>query len=113
MFGDVEAEDAATVLRNWDEIKRTEPGRNSDEVFHDVPENLPSLLYARKLLRRAGSRGYEHPKPDTLRDLLDTESFEAIGDLLFDCVALARDAGVDPELALRAAADRFRRAVDE
>src|SRR4051794_970145 len=66
VFGDTQAEDAATVLRNWDEIKRTEPGRQSDDVFHDVPENLPSLLYARKLLRRASSRGYEHPDPDRL-----------------------------------------------
>ena len=113
VFGDTEAHDAATVLRNWDEIKRSEPGRGGEEIFHDVPENLPSLLYARKLLRRAGSRGYEHPEPDRLRDLLDAESFEAIGDLLFDCVALARKAGVDPELALRAAADRFREAIDE
>src|SRR5207248_433176 len=31
VFGDTEAEDAATVLRNWDEIKRTEPGRGGDE----------------------------------------------------------------------------------
>ena len=113
VFGDTEAHDAATVLRNWDEIKRSEPGRGGEEIFHDVPENLPSLLYARKLLRRAGSRGYEHPEPDRLRDLLDAESFEAIGDLLFECVALARKAGVDPEIALRAAADRFRSAIDE
>ena len=114
VFGDAEASDAATVLRNWDEIKRTEPGRQSDDVFHDVPENLPSLLYARKLLRRASSRGYEHPVPDRLpRRLLDDDSFEGIGDLLFDCVALAREAGVDPELALRAAANRFRNAIDE
>ena len=113
VFGDAEASDAATVLRNWDEIKRTEPGRQSDDVFHDVPENLPSLLYARKLLRRAASHGYEHPEPDSLRDRLDDVSFEAIGDLLFDCVALARDAAVDPELGLRAAADRFREAIDE
>ena len=114
VFGDTQAEDAATVLRNWDEIKRTEPGRQSDDVFHDVPENLPSLLYARKLLRRASSRGYEHPDPDRLpRRLLDDDSFEGIGDLLFDCVALAREAGVDPELALRAAANRFRDAIDE
>jgi MazG family protein len=118
VFGETEANDAATVLRNWDEIKRTEPGRESDDVFHDVPESLPSLLYARKLLRRASSRGaYEQPDPDSLRrrlrERLDADSFEAIGDVLFDCVALARDAGVDPELALRAAADRFRKAIDE
>jgi MazG family protein len=119
VFGDTQAEDAATVLRNWDEIKRTEPGRDGDEVFHDIPENLPSPLYARKVLRRAASRSdFQHPDRDTLRRRLherldQAEEFEAIGDVLFDCVALARDAGVDPELALRAAADRFRKAIDE
>jgi nucleoside triphosphate diphosphatase len=114
VFGEVEAHDAATVLRNWDEIKRTEPGRDGGEVFADVPENLPSLLYARKVLRRAASRaGVEHSDPDTLRRRFQADDFEGIGDLLFDCVALARDAGVDPELALRAAADRFRKATDE
>src|SRR5262249_54841600 len=118
VFGDTQADDAATVLRNWDQIKQTEPGRQSDDVFHDIPENLPSLLYARKVLRRAASRSdFEHPDPDSLRrrlrERLDADSFESIGDVLFDCVALARDAGVDPELALRAAADRFRKAIDE
>jgi MazG family protein len=118
VFGDTQAEDAATVLRNWDQIKQTEPGRQSDEVFHDIPENLPSLLYARKALRRAASRSdFEHPDGDSLRrrlqERLDADSFESIGDLLFDCVALARDAGVDPELALRAATDRFRKAIDD
>jgi MazG family protein len=120
VFGDTEAEDAATVLRNWDQIKRSEPGRGGDEIFHDVPENLPSLLYARKLLRRAASGSdFEHADPDSLQrrlhERLDSGdvSFEAIGDILFDCVALARGANVDPELALRAAADRFRKAIDE
>lgn len=118
VFGDTEANDAATVLRNWDEIKRTEPGRDTGEVFHDIPENLPALLYARKVLRRAASgSGFKHPDRDSLRrrlrERLDADSFEDVGDLLFDCVALARDAGVDPELALRAAADRFRKAIDD
>jgi MazG family protein len=122
VFGDTEADDAATVLRNWDEIKRAEPGRGGDEIFHDVPENLPSTLYARKLLRRAASGSdFEHPDADTLlrrlkerMGALDAteDSFTAIGDVLFDCVALARGAGVDPELALRAAADRFKEQIE-
>jgi MazG family protein len=117
VFGDAEAEDAATVLRNWDQIKRAEPGRDGEEVFHDVPENLPSTLYARKLLRRAASGSdYEHPSPNELRDRirsrLDDESFEGFGDLLFDCMALAARLRVDPELALRAAADRFRKGIE-
>jgi MazG family protein len=122
VFGDTEADDAATVLRNWDEIKRAEPGRGGDEIFHDVPENLPSTLYARKLLRRAASGSdFEHPDADTLlrrlkerMGALDAteDSFTAIGDVLFDCVALSRGAGVDPELALRAAADRFKEQIE-
>jgi MazG family protein len=117
VFGDAEASDAATVLRNWDQIKRAEPGRGGDEVFHDVPENLPSTLYARKLLRRAASgSSYEQPSPEELRarigSQLDAENFEDVGDLLFDCVALAARLRVDPELALRASADRFRKGIE-
>jgi MazG family protein len=119
VFGDTEADDAATVLRNWDQIKRAEPGRGGDEVFHDVPENLPSLLYARKLMRRAASGSdYEHPDADALLGRLRERlgaydgSFDALGDVLFDCVALARESGVDPELALRASADRFRKGIE-
>ena len=49
------AENAAAVLGNWDQIKRDVEGRGADDPFADVPENLPALLYARKLLRRAAS----------------------------------------------------------
>src|SRR5205085_10816899 len=50
VFGDVQAEDAATVLRNWDALKREEAGREPG-AFADVPETLPSPLDARKLPR--------------------------------------------------------------
>ena len=40
VFGEVEAETAGEVLRNWDEIKRAEPGRE-EGIFGEVPENLP------------------------------------------------------------------------
>src|SRR5207253_6285204 len=52
VFGDVEASSAEQVLRNWDEIKRGEPGRE-EGIFGEIPENLPSLLHARKVQRRA------------------------------------------------------------
>ena len=44
---------AGAVLRNWDAIKREVERRGGGDPFADVPENLPALLYARKLLRRA------------------------------------------------------------
>ncbi len=45
------------VLRNWDQIKREVEGRGADDPFADIPENLPGLLYARKILRRAEPDG--------------------------------------------------------
>jgi MazG family protein len=103
VFGDTEAESAGEVLRNWDAIKATEPGREPG-VFGEVPENLPALLYARKVQRRARSAGVEVPAGQALAD----ESHEGVGEHLFAVVARCRELGIDPELALRAAADRFR-----
>ena len=112
VFGDVEARTAGEVLRNWDQIKREEEGREPG-IFGDVPENLPSTLYARKLLRRASSAGHEwEGRPlDELAGRLD--GFDAVGDLLLAAVAEARRLKVDPELALRAAADRLRNEIEE
>jgi MazG family protein len=110
VFGEVEASTAGEVLRNWDEIKRGEEGREPG-IFGDVPENLPSPLYARKLLRRASSAGV--PIPDMpLAERVEADDFDSIGDLLLAAVARARDKKVDPELALRSAADRFREKID-
>jgi nucleoside triphosphate diphosphatase len=103
VFGEVEAETASEVLRNWDQIKREVEGRGADDPFADVPENLPGLLYARKILRRAEPEGGA-PVDRERRD--QTEA--AIGDMLLEAVRLSRRVGVDPELALRAAAERYR-----
>jgi MazG family protein len=127
VFGEAEAESAGEVLRNWDRIKQDEPGREPG-VFGEVPENLPSPLYARKVQRRAAASGFDFPDVapviDAAREELDElevavergDASEAsrearsqeLGDLLFAVVNIARKLRVDPELALRAASDRFR-----
>jgi MazG family protein len=111
VFGDVEASTAGEVLRNWDEIKRGEEGREPG-IFGDVPENLPAPLYARKLLRRASSAGRELP-PMPVSERADAGDFDSIGDLMLAVVARARELKVDPELALRSAADRFKDAIEK
>src|SRR5690242_3920260 len=60
VFATTEVTGAEEVLANWDQIKRDEAGREPG-IFGEVPENLPALLYARKLLRRARSAGTEIP----------------------------------------------------
>jgi MazG family protein len=121
IFEGVEVEHAGEVLRNWDAIKRTEAGREPG-IFGEVPENLPGPLYARKVQRRAASSGFDfdHVPYEAVRAELeeleaadDREAcFHEVGDVLFAAVNLARKLKVDPELALRAASDRFRDRVE-
>jgi MazG family protein len=122
VFGEASAATAGEVLRNWDRIKSVEAGREPG-LFGDVPTNLPGLLYARKVQRRAASGGYDFASVSEAMDKAHEEvsevgavvsdgsreeRFHEIGDALFALVAVARKLHVDPELALRAAADRFR-----
>ena len=132
VFGDAEAASAGRVKERWEQIKREEEGREG--VFHDVPEGLPALLYARKVQNRAKAVGFEYPDlagaladfEDELRELRaelpasdpapETEPERRVaaelGDVLFAAVNVARRLNVDPELELRAATKRFRARVE-
>ena len=103
VFGTVEAETAGEVMQNWEQIKREEKGRTS--IMDGIPGDLPSLLYAHKVQRKAASAGVEADPPT---DELIASTDEEVGALLFGVVALARRAAVDPEAALRATTARFR-----
>ena len=128
VFGDAEASTPRRVRERWDQIKRDQEEREG--IFHHVPENLPSLLFARKLQRRASAIGFEYPDTagavadldDELHELKealaeagerppetepDPHVFEEVGDVLFAAVNVARRLNVDPELALRLMSERF------
>ncbi len=118
VFGDVEAKTAGRVKENWDRIKREQEGRVG--VFHDVPEALPALLYARKVQQRAKAVGFEYPDvdgavadlDDEIRELKEDFAPDELGDVLFAAVNVARKLDVDPELELRRATQRFRHRVE-
>jgi MazG family protein len=131
VFGDTEARTAGRVRENWERIKTDQEGREG--IFHDVPEALPALLLARKVQRRARAVGFEYPDLAGALDDLESElaelkaeladepapeteadprHFEELGDLLFAAVNVGRRLNVDPELALRAATERFRARVE-
>ncbi len=133
VFGETAAETAGDVRRSWERIKSEQEGREG--IFHDVPPLLPGTLYARKVQRRASAVGFDwhawdgawSDLEDELRELRealdaaperraehepDGHVVHELGDLLFAAVNVARLAGVDPELGLRAAADRFRERVE-
>jgi XTP/dITP diphosphohydrolase/tetrapyrrole methylase family protein/MazG family protein/ATP diphosphatase len=108
VYGDRELETAGQVLSQWEEIKREVEGGRSEPS--ELPENLPALLYARKVLRRAdpeGSAGDDKPGGPRADPAERAEAEQLVGTLLLEAVAVSRRLGVDPELALRQAARRL------
>jgi MazG family protein len=131
VFGEAEARTAGRVRERWEQIKSEQEGREG--VFHHVPENLPALLHARKVQRRAAAVGFEYPDvagaladlEDELAELRaelredpapetppDPRQAAELGDLLFAAVNVGRRLNVDPELELRRATQRFLERVE-
>jgi XTP/dITP diphosphohydrolase len=100
VFGSADAPTAAHVEANWEIIKAAEKGRTS--AVEGVPLAQPALSLAAKLMSRAARAGV------TVDPRVESPD---IGERLLALVAEARDAGVDPEAALRAAARRYADAV--
>ena len=121
VFGDISVDGSAEALANWDEIKRTEKGRTS--VFDGIPRSMPALSYAAKVSGKTAKVGFDWPdvsgafakiaeESGELQAAIDSgdepHTREELGDLLFAVVNVARHLQIDPELALRAATDKFR-----
>jgi tetrapyrrole methylase family protein/MazG family protein len=100
VFAGVDVEGTDDIVRNWEQIKKAEKGR--DSVMDGIPGDLPALLYAHKVLRKASSIGLEVRPAEGVTDAA------ALGALLLAVVDAARRAELDPEAALRAAAARVR-----
>jgi len=132
VFAGVNAPDADTVLRNWEQIKlaeKADAAAAQTSMLDDIPRSMPAVMEAGKLGSRAAKVGFDWPDAAGLFDKLheeiaelhaelgaeldSTEDADAVeeelGDLLFTAVNLARHLKVDPEAALRRANAKFRR----
>jgi XTP/dITP diphosphohydrolase len=78
----------------WEALKKAEKGRAS--VTDGVPLSQPALSLAAKLQKRATRLGAPVP------------AFDGLGGELWELVRRCRDAGLDPELALRTTARAYR-----
>ncbi|MBP5199852.1 MAG: nucleoside triphosphate pyrophosphohydrolase [Schwartzia sp.] len=123
IFGDVQAEDAAAVLANWEAIKRREkPERKSR--LDGVPKELSALMAAAKLQGKAADAGFDWDDVAPVFEKCREEWWELkeaveqkdsahveeeLGDLLFAVVNLSRFLKVNAELALLAANRKFKR----
>lgn len=118
IYGDVIADDAETVIQNWEKIKQKEKDGNKS-VLGGVPSALPALIKANRIQEKARNVGFDWETPEQVWDKVKEEIGEVeaeirthkdkgnkaaieaeFGDLLFSVINAARLYGVDPENAL-------------
>jgi MazG family protein len=126
VFGNVKAETSGEVLKNWARLKAKEKLAASAEgatlqnsaqsALDGVPRNLPALLEAYQITRRAAQVGFDWERVEGIFEKLEEETAELraalaasnrraveeeVGDLLFSVVNLARFLKFDPEVTLK------------
>jgi len=128
IFGNVRADDAETVLHNWEQLKMKERGGNKT-VLSGVPQSLPSLIKAFRIQEKAANVGFDWEEPQQVWDKVKEEigEFEAeagqrdgdsaegtrrameeeMGDVLFSLVNAARLYGINPDTALEHSNAKF------
>lgn len=137
VFGDVTANDSATVLLNWEAMKAEErrvAGKKEEakgSLLDGVSSKAPALMEAHQLSTKAARVGFDWKSVDDIFDKLQEEIEELrvaiknhsatqaeathalvreeIGDLLFAATNIARQLQVEPEAALKLTNRKFRR----
>ncbi|MBE6340526.1 MAG: nucleoside triphosphate pyrophosphohydrolase [Marinilabiliaceae bacterium] len=121
IFGNVEANDAETVSRNWEKLKLKEKDGNKT-VLSGVPDALPALIKAYRIQGKAKGVGFDWDTPEGVWDKVreETEEFRKevenndrdkmeaeFGDMMFSLINLARQYKINPEDALERTNKKF------
>ncbi len=117
VFGNVQVQDSAEVLQNWESIKTEEKQRNTKaEKLRAIPPMMPALMRATKVGKKAGQAEGQSLEMladavsvhlSALRDAEPEQMHERMGCLLMSVCDLSREVGVDPEHALMDETDRL------
>ena len=125
VFGDVKVNSTEEVKQNWEEIKAAEIGETNDLLSKKLSRyarQLPPLLAAMKISKKAAAVGFEwenvdgvwdkfHEEVGEFEEALKSEDKEhqqaEMGDILFVLVQLARWYDLNPEQALQGTNYRF------
>jgi XTP/dITP diphosphohydrolase len=119
VYGDVKADDEATVKANWEKIK-LKTGNKS--VLAGVPVSLPAMVKAVRIQDKARGVGFDWDNKNQVWQKVEEEMNEfreeeengnrekmlaEFGDLLFSLVNYARFLQIDPEEALERTNKKF------
>lgn len=130
VFGQLSAEDAEEALNNWEAMKAEEKKRKGateeqPSALNGVPRDLPALMKAYKLQKKAAKVGFDWDQIEDVWAKLEEEVAELraavadglepelqeleLGDVLFSVVNAARHIKIDPEQALTQTIRKFTR----
>jgi tetrapyrrole methylase family protein/MazG family protein len=121
VFSNTEANTSGEVMRNWEMLKKKEKNLDTQtEVLRAVPNNLPALMRAQKVQKKAGDVGFDWDDPrdalkkvreeaDELAEELERGGRieEELGDLFFAVVNVARLCRAESEQTLTNATNKF------
>ena len=128
VYGDVTAANAGEVIKNWEQIKRTEKDGNKT-VLSGVPNSLPPIIKAYRMQEKARAVGFDWNRREDVWDKVAEElgEFKAemaslekgdtaaraaaegeLGDLLFSMINAARLYDLNPDTALERTCRKFR-----
>jgi tetrapyrrole methylase family protein/MazG family protein len=122
VFGKQTALSPEQVKSQWETIKKSEGG--SESILKEYPASMPGLIQAYRIQEKAAAVGFDWEKTEQVIEKVREELGEVkaacsreepedrsaeLGDLLFAVVNLCRFVGTDPERAVKASVDKFRR----
>lgn len=95
IFSEGDAKTADEVMERWEEIKKEEKGHQQRKSAADgIPERLPTLVKAQKLLRKIKKTNYPLPSTHSLDET-------GVGEAFVQLILSAEKGDVDCESALR------------
>ena len=117
VFGEDRAKDAEEVLHKWEKRK--------GKKWEDVGKGLPALIRSYRIQERASRKGFDwddvsgvyekiHEEIEEIKRAENAkEREEELGDLLFVVSHLGNFLGINPEIALQRACDKFSRRFEK
>ena len=132
VFGESDIKDVDGILKQWDKIKKEEKSekekKNYRSVLDDIPNSLPVMERAYKLMKKAAGVGFEYKNADDSLKKVEEEFFEVkeaydefcsdnennkehleeeIGDLIMTTLDFARMNKINPVNSLIKANNKF------
>lgn len=123
VFGNGQADTAEEVVKNWEEIKRSEKQNQTVSLLDGIGNHLPNLMRAYEIQKKAESVGFDWDEvqqawekvmeeisefQEEMKEENPNENLkEEFGDVLFALVNVARFYKINPEEALFSTNQKF------